>query len=411
MTMAPTTRKLDTRDLLVYALALVFALFYLGNMTNPTADTEGEETDTASVNENAEEQKEAAEEEAASEEKIEYSDLVVHFLDVGQGDCAFVELPDGKTLLLDTGKPKYSSEVISYISELGYTSVDYAIASNMKTEHVGGLPDVIEQVEIGEIWAPDTCDDTDAYVELLKAANEKSLNVGSASAGTEIAVDDDAGYRVTVLAIGNGKSDGEEDDSIVLRVEYGETSFLFTSDATKGDIASCQTEEVDVLQVALHGAKKGTGQKLAETLSPECAVISYAKNNTLGTPDQTVLAALEQVDAEMYGTAANGTVVVTSDGSEIDVAADDDSEVTAGVSAKARAAQKAAQAQEEAEKEAAAETADTAESEEKTVYVTETGSKYHSTESCSGLSNANSVSEVSLSTAESWGLEPCSICY
>ena len=406
MTTTPTTRKLDTRDLLVYALALVFALFYLGNMTNPTADTEDEGTDTASVNENAEEQ-----EEAASEEKIEYSDLVVHFLDVGQGDCAFVELPDGKTLLLDTGKPKYSSEVINYIGELGYTSVDYAIASNMKTEHVGGLPDVIEQVEIGEIWAPDTCEDTDAYVELLKAANEKSLNVGFASAGTEITADDDAGYRVIVLAIGSGKSDGEEDDSIVLRVEYGETAFLFTSDATKGDIASCQTEEVDVLQVALHGGKKGTGQKLAETLSPECAVISYAKNNTLGTPDQTVLDALEQVDAEIYGTAVNGTVVVSSDGSDIDVAADDDNEVTAGVSAKEKAAQQAAQAQEQAEKEAAAEAAAAAESEEKTVYVTETGSKYHSTESCSGLSNANSVSEVSLSTAESWGLEPCSICY
>ena len=406
MTTTPTTRKLDTRDLLVYALALVFALFYLGNMTNPTADTEDEGTDTASVNENAEEQ-----EEAASEEKIEYSDLVVHFLDVGQGDCAFVELPDGKTLLLDTGKPKYSSEVINYIGELGYTSVDYAIASNMKTEHVGGLPDVIEQVEIGEIWAPDTCEDTDAYVELLKAANEKSLNVGFASAGTEIAADDDAGYSVIVLTIGNGKSDGEEDDSIVLRVEYGETSFLFTSDATKGNIVSCQTEEVDVLQVALHGGKKGTGQKLSETLSPECAVISYAKNNTLGTPDQTVLDALEQVDAEIYGTAANGTVVVSSDGSDIDVAADDDNEVTAGVSAKEKAAQQAAQAQEQAEKEAAAEAAAAAESEEKTVYVTETGSKYHSTESCSGLSNANSVSEVSLSTAESWGLEPCSICY
>lgn len=406
MTTIPTTRKLDTRDLLVYALALVFALFYLGNMTNPTADTEDEGTDTASVNENAEEQ-----EEAASEEKIEYSDLVVHFLDVGQGDCAFVELPDGKTLLLDTGKPKYSSEVINYIGELGYTSVDYAIASNMKTEHIGGLPDVIEQVEIGEIWAPDTCEDTDAYVELLKAANEKSLNVGFASAGTEIAADDDAGYSVIVLAIGNGKSDGEEDDSIVLRVEYGETSFLFTSDATKRNIVSCQTEEVDVLQVALHGGKKGTGQKLAETLSPECAVISYAKNNTLGTPDQTVLDALEQVDAEIYGTAANGTVVVSSDGSDIDVAADDDNEVTAGVSAKEKAAQQAAQAQEQAEKEAAAEAAAAAESEEKTVYVTETGSKYHSTEGCSGLSNANSVSEVSLSTAESWGLEPCSICY
>ena len=338
--------------------------------------------------------------------------LTVHFLDVGQGDSTFIELPDGETMLIDAGTEDYGDEVVAYIEALGYERIDYVVATHPHDDHIGGLAEVLESFEVGQLWAPDAESDTWSYEDFVEEAEEEDLKIHEACAGEEIVDEADEDLSVEVLGPEEGlESEDLNDYSVVLYIEYEEISFLFTGDAAEEDLEDEVEEldaeeggdaDVDVLKVAHHGSDTGTDETLAEELSCEVAVISYEEGNSYGHPDQSVLDALEDAGAEVYGTGANGTVVVESDGEElVQVEVEVSGEVEAGVYTGDDA---------DGDGDADASAADDLD-EDDTVYVTATGSKYHSSEDCWGLRNANSVTAVTLEEAEERGLEPCGVCW
>lgn len=160
-------------------------------------------------------------------------------------------------------------------------------------------------------------------------------------AGEKI-VSGDAGYEIDVLGPDSSvQSEDMNDYSVVLRVTYGTTSMLFTGDAPASEIAADNPGRVDVLKAAHHGSKTGITTELARALRPAVVVLSYGEGNDYGHPDQATLDVFASVGAQIYGTAVNGNVTVTSDGKSVTAQTSKDRTVAAGVSAEERQRQEA----------------------------------------------------------------------
>lgn len=244
--------------------------------------------------------------------------LTVRFLDVGQGDSELVELPDGKLMLIDAGTQDAGPAVVRAVRDLGRTRIDYLVATHPHADHIGGMAEVLRDFDVGEVWAPAVAANTRTFEAFLDAVEDKGLTIRTGSRGKDIVAPGSASYDVQIL----GPSDSLSSEdlnyySLVIRVRFGSTSFLFTGDAPADEIRADVSEHVDVLKVAHHGSDTGTDATLAAQLSPRIAVISYGIDNDYGHPTQGVLDALAASGAQVLGTGADGTVTVTSDGTDV----------------------------------------------------------------------------------------------
>ena len=244
--------------------------------------------------------------------------LTVRFLDVGQGDSELVELPDGKLMLIDAGTQDAGPAVVRSIRDLGRTRIDYLVATHPHADHIGGMAEVLRDFDVGEVWAPAVAANTRTFEAFLDAVEDKGLTIRAGSRGKDIVAPGTASYDVQILGPSDSLSSEDLNDySLVIRVRFGSTSFLFTGDAPADEIRADAREHVDVLKVAHHGSDTGTDATLAALLSPRIAVISYGIDNDYGHPTQDVLDALAASGAQVLGTGAGGTVTVTSDGTDV----------------------------------------------------------------------------------------------
>lgn len=349
-------------------------------------------------------------------------DLVVHFVDVGQGDAELIELPDGKVMLIDAGEASSAPAVLAALEEADVDSIDYLVASHPHADHIGGMEAVLAAYDVEEVWAPDAPADTETYEGFLDAVADEGLFIDEAVAGRSI-VEGDAGYAVDLLGPeGDVDSDDMNDYSAIVRVTYGETSFLFAGDADADKVAASGAGHVDVLKASHHGSETGTDAAVMAATTPDCVVLSYAEGNSYGHPDQCVLDAIAASGAAAYSTAANGDVIVTSDGEGVSVSTEREGEIVAGVSAEERArAEAAAQTEAEARARAEAEAAAQAEAQRqqqlqqqqqtqsKTVVVTPTGEKYH-VPGCRTLSRSKTLYEMTEDEAIAQGYDACKVC-
>lgn len=333
------------------------------------------------------------------------SDLVVTFVDVGQGDCTLVQLPDDKVMLVDAGEASAAGAVLDALGAAQVDKIDYLVASHPHADHIGGMEAVLDAYDVGEVWAPDAPATTLTYEGFLDAIDKKGLAINIAVAGAEI-VSDGASYTVDVLAPAEGtESEDMNDYSAIVRVTYGETSLLLTGDATAQEIVDARPGHVDVLKAAHHGSETGTDAAVMAETTPAYVVMSYAEDNSYGHPDQSTLDAVAAAGAVACSTAAQGNVTVTLDGEQVSVETERDGHIAAGTSTEERARQEA-EAEAEAESDAEAEIQQHS---EEMVVITQTGEKYH-LPGCRALSRSKSTSTVTKSEAEAMGLGPCAIC-
>lgn len=402
MRQTPIARKVLAA---VPCVILSFAL--LGAFANSTAPSprEGDAgADAVQQEQKAENPK--AEEKEPEPEAPKLGNLKATFIDVGQGDSEFVQLPDGKTMLIDAGEVVSGSTVVDYLKGLGVKKIDYLVGSHPHSDHVGGLADVINEFDIGEVWIPDASEGTEVYEEFLDAVEAKGSKVKKAEAGEAI-VSADAGYEIGVIGPKAGvQSEDINDYSVVLRVTYGDTSMLFTGDAAAADIIADNPGHVDVLKAAHHGSETGTSEVLMSSLSPSIVVLSYGEGNDYGHPSQLTLDAIAAVGAKAYGTAVNGNITVTSDGKTVKAQTAKSGTVAAGVSAEERQRQEEEAAETKAQQEAAA----AAEAQQETVYITPTGKKYHR-KGCSKLNRTKNPTPISKQDAIDRGLDACKVCH
>lgn len=328
--------------------------------------------------------------------------LKAHFIDVGQGDSEFIELPDGKTLLIDGGPTDAGEKVLSYIKDLGYSRIDYVVVTHPHEDHIGGLTTVISSLDVGELWAPDASTNTETFENFLDAIESRGIETHGASAGKSIGESDL--YSIQILGPQGGASyDDLNDASAIVLLTYGQNRFLFTGDASSSLISQACNTHVDVLKVGHHGSRTSTNAALATSLSPTYAVISYGIGNSYGHPTQEALDALS--GTTVYGTGVNGTVTIESDGTSLSASAEKDGTVVAGDTDSGSEPSDSTGA---AAAGATSSQTDAGDGSDPTVYTTKTGGKYHR-EGCQYL--RKSKIPISLSEAKAQGLEPCSKCH
>ncbi len=330
--------------------------------------------------------------------------LTAHFIDVGQGDSILIELPDGKTALIDAGPKNSSSKVTSLIKQLGYSKIDYLIATHPHEDHIGGMSSVIELFDVGEIWAPKVSHNTQTFENFLDAVANKGLTIKTAVAkasGTQIFASGGASMNILYPFESSAPKD-LNDWSIITQLEFGDTSFLFAGDANSSIITDSCKKPISVLKVSHHGSKVGTSATLISKLKPTNAVISCGAGNDYGHPSESTLAAL--ANTTLYRTDLNGTIKAISNGLFVTFVAEhyNDAKEAAGVTTDEVTNPQATVG---GEVTAAPPTANT--DAETIVYITKSGSKYH-VDGCRHLSK--SKIPISLKEAKAQGYEPCSVC-
>ncbi|MBR5273453.1 MAG: MBL fold metallo-hydrolase [Clostridia bacterium] len=257
----------------------------------------------------------------------EIDNLVVKFLDVGQGDSILIMTPE-KTMLIDAGLDGCGEQVvIECLKDYGITTIDYIIATHPHADHIGGLDEVIRYVDsVGCVYMPEIPEKivptSVAYRKFLESVLETDADVISPEPGETFNMD---GAVITFM--GPVKTfDDLNDLSIVVRLDYGETSFLFTGDCRKGPFKEVMKKgydvEVDILKAAHHGAFNATDNKVFNAISPEWMIISCGIDNTYGHPHDEVVEMLVDSETDFYRTDYNGTITVTTDGETYEVTAE-----------------------------------------------------------------------------------------
>lgn len=254
----------------------------------------------------------------AEEDVPVYSDLIVHFIDVGQGDSIFIELPDGETMLIDAGESDQGDKVVTYIYSQGYDSIDHVVASHPHSDHIGGLPDVLGSFNIGNFYMTSAASSTVTYEKMLTAVQNCGADVYDVTAGDTLL--DSGNLLVEVVAPKAIDSDEQNNNSVVIKLTYGDNKFLFAGDAEKSEEDGIWTNiKCDVLKVGHHGSDSSTSENFLKKVEPTYAVISCGLGNSYGHPTDKVLKRLYERNINTYRTDLQGTIVFTSDGSEISV--------------------------------------------------------------------------------------------
>lgn len=250
--------------------------------------------------------------------------LTVAFLDVGQGDAIYIESPTGAQMMIDGGP---DGKVLRELGgELPFydRSIDLLLISNPDKDHIAGFIDVLKRFKVENVILPGTFNDSAAYAALKETVRLEGAKQITATRGME--ADLGGGARLTVLFPDRDVGGLEPNTgSIVAKLTYGETCFLFPGDApaaVEEYLASLDREllRCQVLKVGHHGSRTSTSESFLGRISPAYAVISDGKENKYGHPHQEVLERLRSFDAEVLRTDQLGTVLFYSDGEDIFVA-------------------------------------------------------------------------------------------
>ena len=247
--------------------------------------------------------------------------LTVHYLDVGQADCALVEYEDF-TMLIDGGNVEDGRMVISYLQQQGIEELDCVISTHPHEDHVGGLAAVLAVFPTKQVLSPTTTYASDCFDDFLHYADQQGLTVQIPQPGDRITHGDLVGTVMGPV----GSYPETNNSSIVLKLDFGQTSFLFTGDmetiAENGmlDYWEDRTDwDVDVLKAGHHGSSTSSGYRLIYETAPEYTIISCGKDNSYGHPDEEVVSRFLDAGTSVFRTDELGTIMVVSDGAEITV--------------------------------------------------------------------------------------------
>lgn len=237
------------------------------------------------------------------------NNLRVYCLDVGQGDSILIT-NNNKTMLIDASTNEMGSRVVKYLNDLGIKKIDYLVGTHPHEDHIGGLDNVIKNFDIGTIYMPNVVATTKTYEEVIDAISAKKLKVTSPKTGDKFTV---GNAECEVMSIRNDKDD-YNNCSIVIKMDFNNVSYLFTGDAEKSVESSRKWPHIDVLKVGHHGSNTSSSKNFLEQIKPEVALISVGQGNTYGHPTQATLKRLSNIDAKIYRTDENGTILLIEKG-------------------------------------------------------------------------------------------------
>ncbi len=245
--------------------------------------------------------------------------LTIHFIDVGQADGALLEC-DGEFMVIDGGDIESGQLMVSYLQQQGVEELSAVVCSHAHADHVGGLPSVLAVFPTKAVYAPTRTYSSKVFDDFLYYTDQQRLEVTIPEPGDQFSLGE-----AVITVLGPTQSYAETNDtSIILKVEYGETSFLFTGDmevAAENDMLDYWDGRVDwnvdVLKVGHHGSDSSTGYRFLYETDPEYGVISVGEGNSYGHPCEEPVSRMQDAGVALFRTDHLGTVIATTDGTEV----------------------------------------------------------------------------------------------
>ncbi len=289
------SKKKDPKKLIVF-LILVISYFFYNNFT-PNTENAG-----TSINKGSD---------------TTSAPLTVSFVDVGQADCTLIENA-GKYALIDAGNNEDGPLLVKYFESLGIKEFEYVFATHAHEDHIGGMDNIINNFKIKNFYMPDAITTTKTFEDVLTALENNKVAFKTPTTGETFELQAEVPATFTVLSVNSDESN-LNDTSIVLKLKYNTTSFLFMGDASSKIENTILDKSIqsDVLKVGHHGSKTSTSNRFLEKVNPKYAVISVGEGNSYSHPNTETLNRLAKKDVKVYRTDELGTIIAKSNGTII----------------------------------------------------------------------------------------------
>ena len=251
--------------------------------------------------------------------------LTVHFINVGQADCALLEC-GGEFMLIDGGNKEDGQLVVSYLQSCGVEELKYVVCTHAHEDHVGGLPSVLAVYPTAQVFAPTKTYSSNVFDDFVYYTDQQGLEVTIPEPGDVFMLGDE-NTGTSLMVMGPVQSYAETNDtSIVLMVSFGDNRFLFTGDmevAAENDMLDHwdgrMDWNVDVLKVGHHGSNTSSGYRFVYETDPEYAIISVGEDNSYGHPHEEIVSRYNDAGVPMFRTDELGTILAVSDGETVTI--------------------------------------------------------------------------------------------
>ena len=253
---------------------------------------------------------------AFSEEKNSFK---VHFIDVGQGDSILITV-NNKTLLIDSGPKDSENQLLSYIREQNIKKFDYVIATHPHEDHIGNMDKIIYNYTVGAFYSPKVTTTSKTFEDMVESLLSKNMKINVLKAGTS-SMDLGDNTSITIFSPNKTYYENLNNYSPIIRITYGNTSFVFTGDAEieiENEVLSTNPSlKSDVLKLGHHGSKTSTSENFFKAIDPSITVISCGRDNKYNHPSTETKDLLKKHRPKCFRTDLDGTIVLESNGYEI----------------------------------------------------------------------------------------------
>ncbi|MGG7144299.1 ComEC/Rec2 family competence protein [Clostridium nigeriense] len=247
--------------------------------------------------------------------------LEISYLDVGQGDAAYIKVNDFD-ILIDAGPKSDSDKLIQQLEEKNIDDFEIVIATHPHEDHIGGMTKIFEKYDVESFYMPKVTNTTKTFENMMKAVSNEGLKANVIKEGTSFELGE--GARIDVYSPIQESYDDLNDYSPIMKLTYGDKAFIFTGDAEKvveEEVVKKYSNELkaDVIKFGHHGSSTSSTKEFIEAISPKYGIISCGIDNSYGHPHRETLQIIDDMGIEAYRTDKQGQITITSDGNNIEI--------------------------------------------------------------------------------------------
>lgn len=251
--------------------------------------------------------------------KVNPNLMYVHYINVDQGDAILIQV-NNKNLLIDSGPKNHKKQLVKFLTDLNISKLDYVIATHPHEDHIGNMNTVLNSYKVQSFYAPKVYSYTKSFEQMIDSLKSNNLKINPIKRGCNTI---NLGFQTNVEVFSpiNDTYDNENNYSPVIKISFGNNSFLFTGDAEKEIedklILLNDDLKADILKVSHHGSSSSTSDSFLNRVSPKYAIISVGKNNIYDHPNDTIISKLNTYKINILRTDIQNNITLISDGTNI----------------------------------------------------------------------------------------------